>query len=409
MRILGLICEYNPFHNGHLHHIEESKRLTGADKVIVVMSGNFVQRGAPAIMPKHLRTKMALESGASLVLELPTRYATGSAEFFATGAVSLLHQLGCVDAICFGSECGDIHKLSTIADILLEEPSDYKSMLQESLKSGYAFPVARQLAMEAFLTQQYSDFKAENLLENPNNILGIEYIKALKRLGSSITPYTILRKASDYHDTNLIEAYSSASAIRRYLSDSFDETLLNQVPDSSYSIMKECLHTRFPIYSNDFSLLLHQKLLSSSRESLLEYQDMTTALANRIIRMRKDYKNFEQFIELIKNKNTTYTRISRALLHALLEIPAFELRPNTMNHYIRVLGFQKKDSDLLTLIKDNSTLPLLTKITQSTSLSTLGQELLLEDMNASNLYESIITHKFQTAFIHECEQSIVMI
>ena len=144
MKIVGLITEYNPFHNGHEYHIQKSKEVTGADAVIVVMSGNFVQRGAPAIMPKHLRAKVALKSGASLVLELPVCFSTGSAEYFAQGAVALLDSLGCVDSLCFGSECGEIDSLTRIARVLADEPEEYRTILRSYLKEGFAFPLGQR-------------------------------------------------------------------------------------------------------------------------------------------------------------------------------------------------------------------------------------------------------------------------
>ena len=157
MNIVGLITEYNPFHNGHLYHIQEAKRVTGADAAVVIMSGNFVQRGTPAIMPKHLRAKAALLSGADLVLELPVCFATGSAEFFAMGAVALLDSLGCIDSICFGSECGDSETLGKIARILAEEPGDYKSILQDALRKGVSFPQARQTALTQYFDMPSTD------------------------------------------------------------------------------------------------------------------------------------------------------------------------------------------------------------------------------------------------------------
>ena len=178
MKITGLITEYNPFHNGHQYHIEKAKKLTKADKVVVVMSGNFVQRGAPALLPKHLRAKMALKSGADLVIELPVFYACASAEYFAYGAVSLLHALRCVDSICFGSECGDLTLLQKAADIMAEEPDAYKHSLQSYLRDGYRFPLARQKAFQDFTKEE----GIASILEQPNNILGIEYLKALSRL-----------------------------------------------------------------------------------------------------------------------------------------------------------------------------------------------------------------------------------
>lgn len=205
MKIVGLITEYNPFHNGHLYHIHESLRITGADAALVVMSGDYVQRGTPAIMPKRLRTEMALYCGAGAVLELPVCYATGSAEFFALGAISLLDSLGIVDSVCFGSECSDLPLLQKIAGLLVDEPEQYREILRHELKLGKSFPAARQTAV-VFCT---GDPRCADILKDPNNILGIEYLKALKKCGSSIRPYTIRRKGAGYHSSQLDGLYSS--------------------------------------------------------------------------------------------------------------------------------------------------------------------------------------------------------
>ena len=226
MRVVGLIAEYNPYHNDHKYHIEKAKELATADYAIVVMRGNFVQRGTPAIMPKHLRAEAALKCGADLGIELPVYYATGTAEQFAYGAVSLLDKLGCVDAICFGSECGDIEPLKSLAKILCDEPAEYKENLQFNLRSGMSFPLARQKAIQAVCDSSH----LTELLEQPNNILGIEYLKALYRLGSNIEPLTIRREASHYHDTELQEQFSSASALRGTISDGNFAQLYGQIP-----------------------------------------------------------------------------------------------------------------------------------------------------------------------------------
>ena len=209
MKIVGLITEYNPFHNGHLYHIKKAKEITGADYAIVVMSGNYVQRGAPAIMPKHLRAEVALEAGADIIFELPVCYACSSAEYFAAGAVSLFEQLNCVDSLCFGSECGNYELLERLARIIADEPEEYRTVLTASLKKGKSFPRARQEALIEYL----GDESLNIVLEQPNNILGIEYIKALYQKHSPIHTYTIKRMVSGYHDTHLTGPYSSASAI----------------------------------------------------------------------------------------------------------------------------------------------------------------------------------------------------
>ena len=231
MKIVGLIAEYNPFHNGHRYHIEQAKKITGADHAVVVMSGDYVQRGIPACMPKRLRAEMALKCGASAVFELPVCYATGSAELFAEGAVSLLDRLGIVDTLVFGSECNDLESLSQIADLLVEEPELYRTVLRFHLKNGASYPMARQEAVSACLRGNHCSF----LLNDPNNILGIEYLKALKRQKSRIIPYTIARRGAHYHDPDLHDSYSSASAIRSLLAYSGSAVHIDHADQPEYS------------------------------------------------------------------------------------------------------------------------------------------------------------------------------
>lgn len=405
MKIVGLITEYNPFHNGHKYHLDEALKRTGSDYAIVVMSGNFVQRGTPAIMPKHLRTQIALESGAAIVIELPVLYATGSAELFATGAVSLLHSLNCVDFICFGTESGDIVALEQIAHILCDEPQEYKSALKKYLKSGNSFPLARQKAFNE-ITGNHS---LSSILESPNNILGIEYIKALYRLKSPIIPVAIQREESNYHDTELKTVYSSASAIRNVLAQMegnisyVRETLKKQIPPNSLSLLTDTFQKRYPIYTNDFSLLLKYCLLTETKETLLSYMDINETLANRIYKNRNQFLSFEQFCEQIKTRDLTYTRVSRALLHILLQIKKTDI---TLPTYARILGFQKNSSSVLSILKQKSRIPLITKLS-SASLTEKESAFLQQDIFASDIYESVITNKFQTSFINEHEKEIV--
>ncbi|MGF0034398.1 nucleotidyltransferase [Bariatricus sp. SGI.154] len=427
MKIVGLITEYNPFHNGHLYHIEKAKEITKADAVIVVMSGNYVQRGAPAIMPKHLRAEVALEAGVDIVLELPVCYATGSAEYFAAGAISLFEQLGCVDSICFGSECGDYGLLERIAHIVADEPEEYKFSLQEALRKGISFPRARQMALKNYLRDDSLDV----VLEQPNNILGIEYIKALYKSHSSIRSYTIKRMVSGYHDEHLTGTYSSASAIRKlldYASHSvhlegdgmFDEPALSevltrledQVPPSCIRMLEEMHRSRYPIYANDFSLLLKYKLLTESRDSLVKYKDITDDLANRIMNHANDFITFDQFCDLLKTRDMTYTRISRSLFHILLNITNEDMiryQEKGYCQYAHILGFRKDAGKLLSHLKKNSQVPLITKLTQIENLNDTGLAMLEKDIFASNLYESIITNKFKMPFVNEYQQQIVRI
>lgn len=402
MRVVGLIAEYNPFHNGHKYHIEKAKEFANADFAVVVMSGNFVQRGTPAIIPKHLRAEAALKSGADLAIELPVCYATGTAEQFSYGAVSLLDKLGCVDAICFGSECGDIEPLKSLAKILCDEPSEYKENLQFNLRSGMSFPLARQKAIQAVCDSSH----LTELLEQPNNILGIEYLKALYRLKSEIEPLTIQREVSRYHDTKLQEQFSSASALRHTIENDCFASLYGQIPSDCMSILEDGYKVRYPVCANDFSLLLKYKLLNETSVSLIEYADVSEELANRIFNRLNDYVSFEQFCELLKTKEITYTRISRALIHILLGVKKSDYDEIK---YARVLGFRSSSSVLLSELKKSSSIPLLSKLGKNDTLSDSTRNMLDIDVFASNLYESVVTEKFKTPFINEFKQFIIKI
>lgn len=393
MKVVGLITEYNPFHNGHQFHIEQAKLITGADSVIVIMSGDFVQRGEPAIMPKHLRTEAALKCNADLVIELPFCYATGSAEQFAFGAVSIFEKLGIVDSICFGSECGDIQSLTEIAQILSNESDEYKASLQRQLRTGDSFPVAREKAMK----ELFPDKNYGQILSEPNNILGIEYIKALLKLGSQITPVTIQRTGAHYHDDKLNHTFSSATAIRRTLNADALVELQSQVPKTAFDIMQKEYEKSFPIYPNDFSLLLKYRLLNETKESLCDYADVSEELANRIINRRNEFLNFEQFCELLKTKELTYSRISRALIHILLKCKKTDFAEIS---YARVLGFRTDSTEVMSEIKKRSAIPLVTK------LSAIDDTMLEQDIYASHIYQSIVADKFQTDFKNEYAQPI---
>ena len=413
MKTVGLITEYNPFHNGHAYHIEKAKMLTGADRVIVVMSGDFVQRGAPAVMPKHLRAESALLSGASLIIELPVCFATGSAEYFAQGSISLLNQLGCIDSICFGSECGDLHLLKEIAQILADEPIEYQTALKQALKEGASFLAARQEALNI-----YSD-KYSEILASPNNILGIEYLKALAKIHSKMEPFTIKRIGAGYHDMDIDGQFSSATAIRSDIyqladvnssSESLPLThIQTQVPSSCHELMKKNYQTRYPVKADDFSLLLKAKLLSETAGSLSHYLDMSPELANRILRLRNDYLSFEQFCDLLKTKELTRSRISRSFIHVLLGITNDWLTAmKAPAPYARILGFRRDHADLLGILKRTSDIPLITSPARAVLADTAYQMLEL-DIYASDLYESVITDLYGTPFHNELTKQIIKI
>ena len=396
MKVVGIIAEYNPFHNGHQYHIQQSIACTQADAAIVVMSGDFVQRGEPAIMSKHLRAEVALRAGATLVIELPITFASGSAELFAFGAVSLLEKLGVVDAICFGSECGNVDTLTEIADILANETDEFKAYLQTHLRNGDAFPVARKKA----IADLFPDKNYDQILENPNNILGIEYIKALLRLNSNIKPYTITRTGAAYHDATLENQFSSATAIRNAITSESLDGLQSYMPNFAFDILSDAYQKSMPIYANDFSLLLKYRLLNETKKSLCEYLDVTEDLANRIFKNRNAFTSFDQFCQLLKTKELTYTRISRALIHILLKC-----KQNTYAsiNYARVLGFRNDSTEVMSLIKRCSQIPLITK------LSAFEHPDLEQDIYTSHIYQSVIADKYKTSFQNEYEHPIVRI
>ena len=423
MKTAGIIAEYNPFHNGHAYHIEETRKKTEADYIIAVMSGSFVQRGTPAICDKHLRAETALQNGVDLVLELPVSYAVGSAEIFSRGAVEILDRLGIVNALSFGAETDDLEELSVIADFLLQEPEEYKSILQKNLAQGQNFAKARAAAIPKIHAEIFS---------SPNAILGIEYLKALKKCGSSIRPYTIRRKGAGYHSSQLDGLYSSASAIRSLLAYSSssihtefagdDSTELsfsdilnelgNQVPKKCLELLSDFHKIQYPVYQNDFSLILKYKLLNKHPKSLVRYMDVSPELAARICTSLNDFFNYKQFAGLLKTKELTQTRINRALLHIMLGIKkdsVSEYMNSGYNFYARLLGFRKDCSQILTEISKKSSLPLLTKLAESRELCELGQRMLRDDILASNLYTSVVTDKFKTAFLNEYKQRIIKI
>lgn len=413
MNIVGLITEYNPFHNGHLHHINLAKKLTNADYVVVVMSGNFLQRGTPAIIDKYKRTAMALECGADLVIELPSVYATASAESFALGAVSLLHHMGCVTSLCFGSESGEINQLETIADILLQESDNFKESLKQFLKEGLVFPAARKMALLDHLKRDFeSQSELDSILSEPNNILAIEYIKAIKRLNSTIKPVTIKRIVSGYHDTQISDVICSASAIRSSLKSNGMDCFKEQVPPSVYQILVREYENTFPIEMNDFSSLLKYKLLITQDNPYSKYLDVSEALANAIMNHLSDFTNAENFMELLKNKQYTLTRINRSLTHILLNIEAEKVKDYAENgyaQYLRILGFQKSSNALLKMIKENASIPIISKLAHYKKiLNPLGISMLEQDIFATEVYQSIVTNKYDCPPINEFKQKLIL-
>lgn len=410
MEIVGLITEYNPFHNGHAYHIQKAKEITNADYVIVIMSGNYVQRGTPAIIDKYSRTSMALTNGADIVIELPVVYATASAETFATGAVRILHDLGIVNSICFGSECGDLTLLSSIAKALCVETAEFKDALRNHLRQGFSYPMARKQALlKTTELSGYNKQDIEHVLETSNNILGIEYLKALYRLSSDIVPYTILREGSGYNDLTLDTMFSSASALRKCLQTPTDyDALEKHMPPAACNILKVAIGKTAPIFEDDFSNVLVYQLYTNSNEKLADYLDMNEDLANRLLELPLKYHKFSDLAESLKSKQYTLTRMNRSLLHILLQITTAmskEVDPLTTSTYARLLGFRKEASSLLKLVRLHGNIPIITKVADAEKLLDNKQYTLFQkDLFATHLYNQIVATKYNQTIPNEYRQ-----
>ena len=453
MKTVGIIAEFNPFHNGHKYLIEKAKAMTGADTAVVIMSGDFVQRGAPAVCDKYLRTRMALACGADIVFELPAVYALGSAEQFAYGGVKLLSSTLNIDAICFGSECGNIEELEDFA-IKAEEfsgTSEFKSMMASFVKQGLSYPSA----FEKVMAEKYGI--AASSIYAPNNILGIEYCKALYRLQKSGTYaklpklYTIKREGSGYHDTDL-SSYPSATAVRNVLlgtdkgthadvlPEALPKALNGSLPDEVYKLVKEQYSVTLPITEDDFSDMLYLRLNTASDEELYAIPDTNRDIINKLIKYRGRHIVISKLIAEIKNKSFTYTAISRALFRVLLSpyytkaaeavsvsasatatasasaaeaaseavsAPAADnvTSDNAPVPYLRTLGFRSASSEFLKKLRYSETCTIITKPADGD----MDNPIYKLDIYAANLYSQICANKYKTGFTDELKTGPVII
>ncbi len=367
MKINAIIAEYNPLHKGHIYQMEDAKTNTGADYTIVLMSGNYVQRGAPAIMDKHTRAEMALQAGADMVLELPPHFSCSSAEYFANGSVAILKRIGVIDYLCFGSECGDLDTLHLIATILADESKEYQTILQQGLANGKSFPQARN---DALFQVEPSLLTMPDYLTSPNNILAIEYLKAMRKHGAAYKPYTTLRTGSNYHSSQFDASLASAKAIREAIYSDTDKTLLaDKIPSETQELFKHYFNTYRHITNNDFSDILYYTLLSHSENGFSQFADVSSDLSNRIQNTLSMYKDFDSYCNLLKSKELTYTRISRCLMHIMLGIRKTDFaNPYSDLSYVRVLGFRKSALPLLKEIDQKTSLKLITKVADAKNL-----------------------------------------
>lgn len=362
MKIVGFITEYNPFHYGHKYHLEQSKLLSDSTHSIALMSSSFVQRGEPALLDKWTRGKMAIENGVDLVLELPFVFSCQSAELFAHGGVSLLNSLNCVDYISFGSEFGEIDILNEIANILVKEPLEYKNLLKKNLDEGLSFPQSRNKALKDFSPPDIKDY-IDQILRGSNNILAIEYLKALNRLNSNIKPITIERLGSNYKDTNIDRLYSSATAIRKKILMEGLASVKDLLPQASYDLIREYKYNYNNL--NNYEDIIRYLVLTSDKATLESLFDMELGLENRIIEKFKDNLDLDNIVESISSKRHPKTRINRMLIHLLNKM----LREDVEDFYsqgppyIRILASNKKGLEIINKVKENSNIPIINKFT----------------------------------------------
>ncbi len=434
MKTAGIIAEYNPFHNGHKYHIEETRRRTGADYVIAVMSGDFVQRGAPALLNKYDRARMALLNGADLVFELPAAASLSSAEGFATGGVSLLVRLGVVDTISCGCESADTDPqlFSRVVSLLTAEPEEYRLALSESLKNGNSYPAAREAAVRACLERSagQNDNASEpaggaaaqsdelgRLLSLPNNILAIEYARVLRKNGGAVGLCLIPRMGSGHNEEEFSGDYASASAIRGLLLGNVPENdmtdkIMHVVPSDIGEFLIRAKKENRLLREDDFSDVLHYAL-TERLDTLTDFGPERSDLSNRTAKLAEQFTDWTSFAGLLKTKNQTYTAVSRYLAQILLDIRREDMNLAAEYDYApcaRLLGFRKEASPLLRSIRSNASLPVLTRLAREyPALEEAQRRLMSFDIQASAIYRQILQSRSGCKVRSEFRQPVLTI
>lgn len=389
--VLGIVAEYNPFHNGHLYHLIESKKISNADYCIAIMSGNFTQRGEVSIVDKWSKAQMALSNGIDLVIELPTIYSVSSAENFAMGAIKILNSLQIVDFISFGSEVNNISVLDDIANVLAFEPPQYKTLLAHELSRGESFPKARENALMMYLNNLR---RFANVLSAPNNILGIEYLKALKKLKSNIQPITIKREGSKYSDTNLPRnsKFASATAIRNFFQSSQDLSALQKfVPESTFNILEENFKKgNFVKSLSSFDKEIIFTLRKMSVEEIANLPDVSEGLEFSIKNAVNQCNSTIELLSILKSKRYTQTRLQRILLYSILGITKKDMEMSNLTiPYVRILGFNSKGQELIsTISKKNRKLEIISSVKKfmDKKLNNNLRLMMEKDIWATNVY-----------------------
>ena len=391
MRAVGLVTEYNPFHNGHLHHLRQSLRITGAEASVAVMSGHFLQRGEPALVDKWVRTEMALAAGVDLVFELPFAFACNSAPHFAMGAVQSLNALGVLDSLCFGSEAGDLAQLDKVASVLVERQDELARLTAARLRDGVSYPVARSSVVAGFLPETPPD-----ILASPNNILGIEYLKALRSSGSRLVPYTIKRLGAGYHDTDVTSQVASATGIRQMIAAG--KGVDSWLPKACRKTLNEALQAGRHLDAGRLFIALQSHLLQES-EVLRNVYLVDDGIDRRISLAALQAGSFADLVAEVKSRQWTQTRIQRILMYLLLQVKATEMQAflQVGPLYLRLLGSSERGRKILARARRRKSLPIIADPARATNtlrkfyrhrstFQQLAEEMLRLDLRATRIY-----------------------
>ena len=387
-KVLGIIAEYNPFHNGHLYHLQESKKQTGSTYTVAIMSGNFTQRGSTSIIDKWSKAEIALYCGIDLVVELPVLYSISSAENFADGAIKILDSLKVVDYLSFGAETADINTLQQIAEVLYTEPRKYKTFLSHELKKGLSFPKARENALMMYL----NDIRRfTNVISSPNNILGIEYLKALMKYKSNIQPVAIHRSSVGYNDLAYTDNMASSTAIRNIIKNNGFDVLRKLIPQPSYSILVNNIRQGHIVSDlSTFEKEIIYNLRKMSISEIAELPDVSEGLEFALKNAANSCNSLNEFLNIIKSKRYTTTRIQRILVYCLLGITKKDMElSKKVTPYVRVLATNKRGKYLISeILKANPKLEIVTSVKRylDSNPNKNYQLLLDKDIWATNVY-----------------------
>ena len=435
MKHIGIIAEYNPFHNGHSYQINEIKKIFPDKDIIICMSGDYVQRGEPAVFPKALRTKCALSGGADLVIELPENFASASSEHFAAAGVITLASTGIIDTLCFGAECDDINKLIKLSEFFISEPDNYKHHLRNNLSNGLSYPKARAAAIHTCFPND--DF--DELLRHPNNILAIDYIKAIIRYDLPIKPY-IIKRTSDNHglldtDGNLCSSSALRHAMQEYgnnihnlsceitsecnnnenlnikdNSTDINNILKRNIPENIYNIIKESPYGK-PIFFEDFYPYLQYRLMTDNN-MLTGYHEITEELSNRINNINILPDTFHEFTDILSGKQITHARIRRAMLNVILSRTKDNMKSSdirNMINYIRILGVRKQSTHLIKEMGAAASLPIINKTTKALSnLPADASSQFEKSIADSIIYRQVFYNKYGIIIPTDYEQSVII-